>query len=77
MENNKKFALVFFVLLTTLVLGSTIDAYATDSDGVRGTEGKGDLEGCLNGNAGQVICNTAAEWSGQNITNLSFIKARK
>ncbi|HUT06536.1 MAG TPA: hypothetical protein VMW74_07615, partial [Nitrosopumilaceae archaeon] len=68
-NNNKKLAMILFVLSTTLVLGSSIDVYANDSTGVRGTTGDGDLEGCLNGSAGDQICNTTAEWSGQNISH--------
>ncbi|MDH3618462.1 MAG: hypothetical protein OEM89_07030, partial [Nitrosopumilus sp.] len=68
-NNNKKLAMILFVISTTLILGSNIDAYAHHSDGVRGTTGDGDLEGCLNGAAGDQICNTAAEWNGQNISN--------
>ena len=61
--------MILFVISTTLVLGSTINVYADHSDGVRGTTGDGDLEGCLNGPNGDQICNTIAEWSGQNISH--------
>ena len=57
--------LVLFVLSTTLILGSTIDAYAAPP-------ASGDLEGCLNGNTGQGICDTAAEWGKSNISNDSL-----
>jgi hypothetical protein len=63
-------ALVLFVLSTTLILGSTTNAYAADPDG-RGDSGVGSIEACLN--QGQPPnfwpCDTADEWSGGNITN--------
>ena len=63
-------ALVLFVLSTTVIFSSAIDAFAADPDG-RGSSGVGSIEACLN--AGQPPnfwpCDTADEWSGGNITN--------
>ena len=68
--NRINFALVLFVLSTTLMLGSTIEAFAVDSEG-RGEGGVGSIEACLN--LGQppnfAPCDTADEWKGGNITN--------
>jgi hypothetical protein len=68
--NSLNIALVLFVLSTTIILGSTIDAFAADPDG-RGDSGVGDIEACLN--AGQPPnfwpCDTDDEWKGGNITN--------
>jgi hypothetical protein len=68
--NSLNIALVLFVLSTTIILSSTINAYAADADG-RGDSGVGSIEACLN--AGQPPnfwpCDTADEWSGGNITN--------
>ena len=70
MESSKNFVVVLFVLSTTLILGSTIDAYAVDPDG-RGDSGVGEIEACLN--LGQppnfFPCDTSVEWDGGNITN--------
>jgi len=67
---NTKTALVLFVLFSTLMIGSTIDAYAVDANG-RGSTGTGSVEACLN--LGQPPnfspCDTDAEWNGGNITN--------
>ncbi|MGD8918856.1 MAG: Ig-like domain-containing protein, partial [Nitrosopumilaceae archaeon] len=67
--NIQKIALVLFVLSTSIIFSSTIDAYAIDSDG-RGSTGVGAIEACLN--QGQPPnywpCDTADEWSGGNIT---------
>jgi len=67
--NNKKLALVLFVLSTTLILGSAIDAYAADPDG-RGETGDGDIEACLNrpGLPNFPPCDNTDEWNGGNIT---------
>jgi hypothetical protein len=68
--NTLNIALVLFVLSTTIILGSTTNAYAVDSDG-RGDSGVGHIEACLN--AGQPPnfwpCDTDEEWKGGNITN--------
>jgi len=68
--NRKNFALVLFVLSTTLVLGSSVNAYAADEDG-RGEDGTGDIEACLNrpNLPDFPPCDNADEWKGGNITN--------
>ncbi|HUT06598.1 MAG TPA: hypothetical protein VMW74_07935, partial [Nitrosopumilaceae archaeon] len=64
---NMNFAFVLFVLFTTLIIGSTIDAFA-DHSGTQGTLGKGDFEACLN-DVGTFPCDTTGEWGRQNLTN--------
>ncbi|MGA0297293.1 MAG: hypothetical protein ACO3K2_08175, partial [Nitrosopumilaceae archaeon] len=63
-------ALVLFVLSTTIIFSSAIDAFAADPNG-RGSSGVGSIEACLN--QGQPPnfwpCDTEDEWSGGNITN--------
>jgi len=66
MDRGKNLAFVLFVVSATLILGSTTNAYATDT-GDRGTTGSGDLEACLNDKASPP-CDTAAEWDAQNIS---------
>jgi len=58
MNRGKNLAFVLFVISTTLILGSAIDAFADQT--------KGSFEACLN-LEGDGICNTAAEWGAQNI----------
>ena len=64
-NNNKKLSILLFVLSTTMILGSSIDAYAAPS---------GDFEACLNA-VGTVPCDTdgsggsADEWNDGQITN--------
>ena len=67
---DKKLTLVLFVLATTFVLSSAIDAYAADGDG-RGESGNGDIEACLNrpNLPNFPPCDIADEWKGGNITN--------
>jgi len=73
--NNKKLALVLFVLSTTLILGSAIDAFAADPDG-RGDSGDGDIEACLNRPVLPNFppCDVDVEWDGGNITNEASYK---
>jgi len=54
MEYNKKFALVLFVLSTTIILGSAVDAYAAPS---------GDIRVCLNNINGD--CVDDGTWDGK------------
>ena len=66
---NKSLALVLFVLSTTLILGTTTDAFAVDPDG-RGSTGAGAIEACLNvavPPTNYSPCDTSSEWSGGNI----------
>ena len=65
--NNKNFALVLFVLSTTLLLGSAIDAFAAED---------GDIEACLNRKMIPNFppCDNADEWKGGNITNEASYK---
>jgi len=65
--NNKNFALVLFVLFTTMILGSAIDAYAAED---------GDIEACLNRAMLPNFppCDNAEEWRGGNITNEASYK---
>jgi len=66
MGNGKNLALVLFVLTTTLILGSAIDAYAGGSTPAE--NGSGELEGCLNDKTGfSAPCDTADEWAKSNI----------
>ena len=64
-NNNYNLALVFFVLSMTIILGSTLDAYAAPS---------GDFEACLNA-VGTAPCDndgsdgSSDEWSDGQITN--------
>ncbi|MDH3618774.1 MAG: hypothetical protein OEM89_08625, partial [Nitrosopumilus sp.] len=68
MINNKiNLAFALFIISTTMVIGSTIDAFATH-EGTQGTTGGGDLEACLN-NLGSSPCDTADEWASQNISS--------
>jgi len=61
MDNNKKLALVLFVLSTTLVIGFTTDAFAAAPTQV-------DMEACLNDfDPDTNPCDTAMEWKGSNI----------
>ncbi|NIM25292.1 MAG: hypothetical protein GTN35_00905, partial [Nitrososphaeria archaeon] len=68
--NITNLTLVLFVLTTTIIFSSSIEAFAADADG-RGSTGVGSIEACLN--QGQPPnfwpCDTADEWSGGNITN--------
>jgi hypothetical protein len=63
--NSKNFALILFVLSTTLILGSTNYAFA-DHAVPDGVDGDGTVEGCLNDVDGS--CDTVIEWKSQNIS---------
>jgi len=66
MGNGKNLALVLFVLSTTLILGSTTNAYAAPNDP------SGDFEACLN-IEGTVPCDVANEWGdGQISAKISY-----